>query len=465
VEGRPKIEQLPSPEELKGKVLLKAKNLYLTEKEGSSEKKVTESSSTDTTDTTDTASDSEFIRDVRQDLQHEMSAVRNVYAVKEMREEIQKIQPMKEIKEMKDEIKEEVSKARALYDRVRRKKSPSPVGRHLSPSIPPVISTATAALNPAMMPTEPTKVKMSIALIALLVYTVGVKCRGINKKETYAPEHMFSLSERMATKVMKQSLFDLVKHNKTHLVRIYPSGTRLNSSNYEPHKFWCAGAQLVAINWQTFDLGYMINHSMFQRNGRAGYVLKPEPLRNPSKEVLSKRTSYILDLKIISAQQLPRRKDSVGREIVNSNIIDPYVEVTIHAPDWMRSPFVPEATPLSPGPPPAPASPPPGAKTMLVSYRTSSVKNNGFNPVWEERLNIPFECVADMLDLIFVRFTIKDDNLAEDDSIAVYCVPLGCLQEGYRHLPLHDAQLSQYLFSTLFVKIGIREASVPPLSP
>lgn len=186
-----------------------------------------------------------------------------------MREEIQKIQPMKgmtwvaltevlylclspEIKEMKDEIKEEVGKVRALYDRVRRKKSPSPVGRNLSPSIPPVIQTASAALNPAVMPTEPTKVKMSIALIALLVYTVGVKCRGINKKETYAPEHMFSLSERMATKVMKQSLFDLVKHNKTHLVRIYPSGTRLNSSNYEPHKFWCAGAQLVAINWQTF---------------------------------------------------------------------------------------------------------------------------------------------------------------------------------------------------------------------
>lgn len=83
VEGRPKIEQLPSPEELKGKVLLKAKNLYLTEKDGSSDKKTAESSSTDTTDTTDTsASDSEFIKDVRQDLQHEMNAVRNVYAVK-----------------------------------------------------------------------------------------------------------------------------------------------------------------------------------------------------------------------------------------------------------------------------------------------------------------------------------------------------------------------------------------------
>jgi hypothetical protein len=28
---------------------------------------------------------------------------------------------------------------------------------------------------------------------------------------------------------------------------------------------------------------------------------------------------------------------------------------------------------------------------------------------------------------------------------------------GFRHLPLHDSQMSQYLFSTLFVNIGIRD--------
>lgn len=28
---------------------------------------------------------------------------------------------------------------------------------------------------------------------------------------------------------------------------------------------------------------------------------------------------------------------------------------------------------------------------------------------------------------------------------------------GYRHLPLHDAQLTQHLFSTLFVKIDVRD--------
>lgn len=110
--------------------------------------------------------------------------------------------------------------------------------------------------------TEPDrpKLKMSFALAALLVYTVGVKCRGVNKKEHYAVEHIFSLSENTANKILKQDMSDLIKHNRTHVVRIYPKGMRLNSSNYEPHRYWAAGAQLVAINWQTF--GTLFTHGL-----------------------------------------------------------------------------------------------------------------------------------------------------------------------------------------------------------
>lgn len=116
------------------------------------------------------------------------------------------------------------------------------------------------------------KPKMSQSLLDLLVYTVGVKCRGINKKEVYAPEHMFSLSETMANRMLKtpssapfpgggtqsdgaaggSGMQDLIKHCKTHMVRVYPKATRVNSTNFEPHRYWSAGVQLVAINWQTF---------------------------------------------------------------------------------------------------------------------------------------------------------------------------------------------------------------------
>ena len=102
--------------------------------------------------------------------------------------------------------------------------------------------------------TQQPKVRMSMALAALLVYTVGVKYRGINKKERYAIEHMFSLSENTVNKFLKrqEGAMELIKHNRSHLVRIYPRGTRLRSTNYEPHRYWASGAQLVAMNWQTF---------------------------------------------------------------------------------------------------------------------------------------------------------------------------------------------------------------------
>jgi phosphatidylinositol phospholipase C delta len=101
--------------------------------------------------------------------------------------------------------------------------------------------------------TEKVKVRMSMTLLSLLVYTVGVKCRGINKKEHYAPEHMFSLSENTANKMFKRDgMLDLIKHNRTHLVRVYPKGTRVSSSNFVPQQYWSAGIQLVALNWQTY---------------------------------------------------------------------------------------------------------------------------------------------------------------------------------------------------------------------
>jgi len=91
-------------------------------------------------------------------------------------------------------------------------------------------------------------------------------------------------------------------------VRVYPKGTRVSSSNYLPQPYWSAGVQLVALNWQTYDLGYVINHAMFQRNGRSGYVLKPLALRSQDKSLVSKLTRHYLDVTVIStAAPAPER--------------------------------------------------------------------------------------------------------------------------------------------------------------
>jgi phosphatidylinositol phospholipase C delta len=191
----------------------------------------------------------------------------------------------------------------------------------------------------------------------------------------------------------------------------------------------------------------MINHAMFQRNGRAGYVLKPLALRTPDKELLSKHTSHILDVtvssqsssihfhnlrfrvKIISAQQLPKPKDANGREVGDKSVIDPFVEVTLHIPDWHHSSprEVASAGPKYSTPPASNSTP---ART--VAFRTGTVKNNGFNPVWDEDFCLPFDTVGDMLDLIFVKFAVRQEDRVDSEPLAIYCTSLGSLEHGKR---------------------------------
>ncbi|KAJ7743178.1 1-phosphatidylinositol-4,5-bisphosphate phosphodiesterase 1 [Mycena metata] len=302
------------------------------------------------------------------------------------------------------------------------------------------------------------KVPMSMALASLLVYTVGVKCRGIDPSEDYAVEQIFSLSENSANKYIKGGvgMENLIRHTQTHVVRIYPKGTRINSTNYEPLQYWAAGCQLVALNIQTMDLGYRINQAMFMRRGRQGYVLKPPALRDPHFEELRKHTKHFFDVTIISAQQLPRPKDSSGKEIIGKSFVDPYLEVALHIPAWSESPFLPENKSYA-HIPPSDATSGSGTSARTITFSTGAVKNNGFNPMWQEELCLPFDCVGGMKDLIFVEFIVKQDKKRDAEPLASYIAPLSSLKHGFRHLPLHDAQLSQYLFSTLFVYINIRD--------
>jgi phosphatidylinositol phospholipase C delta len=107
---------------------------------------------------------------------------------------------------------------------------------------------------------------MATELLPLLIYTSGVTYRGLGPNRGYSPSQVFSLSENRAKSLihnpkqanlkdsLKSSAKDsalLVAHTRGHLVRVYPKGTRVDSSNYEPNVFWAMGCQLVTQNWQT----------------------------------------------------------------------------------------------------------------------------------------------------------------------------------------------------------------------
>jgi phosphatidylinositol phospholipase C delta len=153
---------------------------------------------------------------------------------------------------------------------------------------------------------------------------------------------------------------------------------------------------------------------------------------------------------------------------MDKSIIDPFVQVSVHIPDWVKpgsssngssgsngtaSPNGNESrkkitdqeslvsSPLvdiDPNFIPTPSSSDPNDPQLVLTRparviynRTSVIKDNGFNPVWEESLSITFDVVGDMKDLVFVRFTIKDEGDNEESrSIAVYCSSLGSLRQG-----------------------------------
>ena len=135
-------------------------------------------------------------------------------------------------------------------------------------------------------------------------------------------------------------------------------------------------------------------------------------------------------MQVISAQQLPRPKDSEGREIIDKSILDPFIEVSIHIPDWTHSPFLPDAAADAYSPPTTTGTSVSATSARTVTCKTGVVKNNGFNPVWEQQLSLPFDLVGDMKDLVFVRFSVKQEDKDDDEPLAVYCVSLGSLNRG-----------------------------------
>lgn len=129
-------------------------------------------------------------------------------------------------------------------------------------------------------------------------------------------------------------------------------------------------------------------------------------------------------LQIISAQQLPRFRDSEGREIIGKSIVDPFVEVSLHIPEWSISPFPSESATTA-------ATSNAGTSSVsarTVSFRTTVVKDNGFNPVWRKDISIPFDCMGDMKDLIFVEIAVRQENKG---LIGVHCTSLVCLEQGW----------------------------------
>uniref|UniRef100_A0A8C5BM55 1-phosphatidylinositol 4,5-bisphosphate phosphodiesterase n=1 Tax=Gadus morhua TaxID=8049 RepID=A0A8C5BM55_GADMO len=121
-------------------------------------------------------------------------------------------------------------------------------------------------------------------LSAMVNYAQPVKFQSFDSAEERNIHHnMSSFNESVGLGYLKTNAIEFVNYNKRQMSRIYPKGGRVDSSNYMPQIFWNAGCQMVSLNFQTPDLAMQLNQGKFEYNGSCGYLQKPDFMRRSDR--------------------------------------------------------------------------------------------------------------------------------------------------------------------------------------
>uniref|UniRef100_A0A8D0APT7 Phosphoinositide phospholipase C n=1 Tax=Sander lucioperca TaxID=283035 RepID=A0A8D0APT7_SANLU len=262
--------------------------------------------------------------------------------------------------------------------------------------------------------TASSEVNATEEMSTLVNYIEPVKFKSFevaNKRRKFF--EMSSLVETKGMDTLKSFPNEFVEYNKNQLSRIYPKGTRVDSSNYMPQLFWNVGCQMVALNFQTLDLPMQLNMGVFEYNGHSGYLLKPEFMRRTDKH-FDPFTENIVDgivantvkIKVISGQFLSDKKVGV------------YVEV-----DMFGLP----------------------ADTKR-KYRTKTSNGNSLDPVWDDEMFV-FNKVV-LPTLASLRIAVFEEN---GKFIGHRILPVSAIRPGYHYINLKNELNQPLLLPSLLV--------------
>ncbi|XP_052867196.1 1-phosphatidylinositol 4,5-bisphosphate phosphodiesterase epsilon-1-like [Anopheles cruzii] len=234
-----------------------------------------------------------------------------------------------------------------------------------------------------------------------------------------------SINEASAKKLCRKDPLGLLAHTESQLMRTYPAGLRIDSSNFNPVFFWSFGIQMVALNYQTEDIPMHINKAMFEENNSCGYVRKADVLWNRS-HLMYRRFS-------------PLEKEFDGLHVTQLvlNIVSGQY---LNQAGLYSSTFV-EVELL-------------GIPVDCGKRKTKTIRKNSFNPLWNETFyfKIMFH------DLAFVKFSVYE---AESGLvIAQRVISLKCIRPGYRHVRLRSPTNQPLNMASLFVYTRVEEESL-----
>uniref|UniRef100_A0A8C1LM59 Phosphoinositide phospholipase C n=1 Tax=Cyprinus carpio TaxID=7962 RepID=A0A8C1LM59_CYPCA len=228
-----------------------------------------------------------------------------------------------------------------------------------------------------------------------------------------------SFVETKGESLIAKNAVDWVEYNKRQMSRIYPKGTRVDSSNYSPQPFWTAGCQFVALNYQTMDFPMQLNMALFEFNGRTGYLLKHDVVRRSDKKFdpFTDRIDTIiastLTIKIYSGQFLSDKHVKTGVEVELIGL----------------------------------------PKDPKRKYRTKwSTTPNGINPEWNEE---PFVFEKILLpEMAYLRLVVQEEG---GKFLGHRIIPLDALQTGFQHICLRSESNMPLTLPSVFVHIEVKD--------
>ncbi|KAF2147787.1 PLC-like phosphodiesterase [Myriangium duriaei CBS 260.36] len=260
------------------------------------------------------------------------------------------------------------------------------------------------------------KGKIVAELGSMGVYTRSCHFSSFDQPEARYPTHVFSLSEQKISSISAKDPDKLFRHNKDYMLRAYPKGSRITSSNLDPAPFWRLGVQIAALNWQYLNEGMMLNYAMF--NGTGGYVLKPAGYRNPSSHTMEKAAetgTLNLTIEVFSGQNL----------VPDHKKLKAYIKCELHVEEDedVKGKGLPDDG---------------QAKEGQYKQKTSSAKESRDPDFGGQKLN--FANIRHVTeDLTFVRFKVMHDiSFHRDELVGWACYRLKRLREGVRLIHLLD---------------------------
>ncbi|XP_008457371.1 phosphoinositide phospholipase C 4-like isoform X4 [Cucumis melo] len=224
-----------------------------------------------------------------------------------------------------------------------------------------------------------------------------------------------SLSEKALKKATKAHGMDVIRFTQKNMLRIYPKGTRVNSSNYKPQNAWLHGAQMVAFNMQGHGKSLSLMRGMFRSNGGCGYVKKPDFLItvdshgkvfDPNANLPVKRT-----LKVKLYMGVGWNLDFENTHFHLYSPPDFYTRIGIA-----------------------------GAPADEVIKKTE-IKEETWSPVWNEEFTFPLT----IPELALLRIDVYSYNISDKDVFGGQnCLPVSEVKPGIHAVPLFDRKGSKY---------------------